>query len=54
MVTDHTKDVSEFQREARSGKNGALKNFGSSKTPVLEDHLKMAQEMQKQVEQSKG
>jgi putative membrane protein len=54
MVTDHTKDVSEFQREARSGKNGALKNFASSKTPVLEDHLKMAQEMQKQVEQSKG
>lgn len=42
MVKDHTKDVAEFQREAKAGKNPAVKNFAAETTPKLEDHLKEA------------
>lgn len=43
MVRDHRKDVSEFQKEANSGKDSDIKNFASSTLPTLQDHLKEAQ-----------
>ena len=43
MVSDHKKDVSEFQKEAKSGKDSELKSFASSTLPTLQDHLKLAQ-----------
>jgi len=49
MVSDHNKDVSEFQREANNGKDSDLKNFASSTLPTLQDHLKQARDMQKEV-----
>lgn len=42
MVTDHTKDVSEFKMEAKNAKDPAVKNFASQTAPILESHLKEA------------
>lgn len=42
MVTDHTKDVTEFKHEANSGKDSAVKSFAQQTVPTLEDHLKEA------------
>ncbi len=42
MVTDHTKDVTEFKHEANTGKDSAVKSFAQQTVPTLEDHLKEA------------
>lgn len=52
MVMDHKKDVAEFQKEANSGKDEAIKNFASQTLPTLQDHLKQAQDAQKNVKAS--
>jgi len=43
MVSDHKKDVKEFESEAKSGKDADLKTFASTTLPTLQEHLKMAQ-----------
>jgi putative membrane protein len=52
MVSDHQKDVAEFQKEATSGKNDALKNFAAKTAPTLQEHLKMARDMEQSVSQT--
>lgn len=47
MVKDHEKDVAEFQEEANSGSNATIKNFAAKTLPTLQDHLRMAKELQK-------
>ncbi len=42
-VSDHKKDVKEFQKEAKSAKDADVKRFASDTLPTLEEHLKMAQ-----------
>jgi putative membrane protein len=54
MVTDHKKDVSEFKREANSGSDPDVKSFASQTLPTLEDHLKMAEQMNGSEKGSKG
>ena len=49
MVDDHEQDISDFKTEANGGQNAAVKNFASATLPTLEDHLKMAREMEQQV-----
>lgn len=49
MVKDHEKDVKMFQRASREAKNPQLKEFATKTLPTLEEHLKMAKEIQKQV-----
>jgi len=44
MVSDHKKDVKDFEKEAKSGKDADVKNFASSTLPTLQDHLQMAQQ----------
>ena len=44
MVKDHKTDVAEFQKEASSGRNADLKNFASETLPILQEHLRMAQD----------
>lgn len=44
MVSDHKKDVAEFQREANSGRDPDVKNWAGQTLPTLQDHLKMAQQ----------
>lgn len=45
MVSDHKKDIAEFQREASSGNNADVKGFANQTLPTLQDHLKMAEQM---------
>jgi putative membrane protein len=45
MVKDHTQDVADFQRESKSGRDPAVKDFASQTLPTLQDHLKQAKEI---------
>jgi putative membrane protein len=45
MVKDHQKDLSEFRKEASSGKSPAVKDAASQGAPIIEEHLKMAQQI---------
>ena len=47
MVSDHKKDISEFEKEAKSGKDADVKQFASSTLPVLQEHLQLAQSADK-------
>ncbi|HWF85106.1 MAG TPA: DUF4142 domain-containing protein, partial [Vicinamibacterales bacterium] len=49
MVTDHTKDVSEFRTEAKAGADSDVKSWASTTLPTLETHLKMAQDANRAV-----
>lgn len=49
MVKDHQHDISAFKDEASGGQNPAIKGFASQTLPTLEDHLKMARDMQRTV-----
>jgi putative membrane protein len=52
MVKDHTKDVSEFQKEAKNGQDEAIKNFAAQTLPTLQNHLDQARQMEQAVNQS--
>jgi putative membrane protein len=43
MVSDHKKDVKEFESESKSAKDADIKTFAATTLPTLQDHLKMAQ-----------
>ena len=45
MVKDHKKDISDFQKESKSGKDSDVKGFASNTLPTLQDHLKMIQDI---------
>ena len=49
MVRDHRIDVAEFRHEANDGKSMTIKGFASQTLPTLEDHLKLAREMNRDV-----
>lgn len=48
MVQDHKQDIAEFQKEAQSGQDPALKQFARKTLPTLQQHLQMAQAIQAQ------
>ena len=52
MVTDHKKDVADFQKEANNGQDEAIKNFAQQTLPTLQDHLKQAEDAQAKVRAS--
>ncbi len=43
MVSDHRKDVSEFEKESTRGTDADLKAFASKTLPTLQEHLRMAE-----------
>ncbi|HLH04344.1 MAG TPA: DUF4142 domain-containing protein [Bryobacteraceae bacterium] len=47
MLKDHRKDVSEFQMEAQNGQDPNIKQFAASTLPTLQEHLKMAEDLNK-------
>lgn len=53
MVSDHKEDISDFKKQAKSGKDEDLKAFAAKTLPVLEDHLKMAHAAEKAVKGEK-
>lgn len=48
MVKDHKKDVADFQKEAKRG-HGDVQSFASTTLPTLQEHLKMAEDLQTKV-----
>jgi putative membrane protein len=52
MVTDHTKDVTEFRTEAKGAKDPDVKNFATQTVPTLEEHLKQAKSLAPQTARS--
>ncbi|MDB6066169.1 MAG: outer membrane protein [Pedosphaera sp.] len=45
MVRDHKSDVKEFQRASKRAKDPDVKSFAASTLPTLEDHLRMAENL---------
>jgi predicted outer membrane protein len=45
MVKDHQKDVSLFQKQATKGADADVKAFAARTLPTLQDHLRMAREL---------
>ena len=45
MLADHKAGVALFQREAKSGKDAETKAFAEKTLPTLQQHLKMAQDV---------
>ncbi len=43
MVSDHRKDVSEFEKESTRGTDADLKEFATKTLPTLQEHLKLAE-----------
>lgn len=43
MLSDHRKDVSEFEKQSTHGTDADLKAFASKTLPTLQEHLKMAE-----------
>ncbi|MEO8936089.1 MAG: DUF4142 domain-containing protein [Burkholderiaceae bacterium] len=41
MVSDHKTDVSDFQKEAKSGKDSDIQAFAGKTLPTLQEHLQM-------------
>jgi putative membrane protein len=42
MVQDHKKTVADFQKQAQSGSDPALKSFAQKYLPIIQQHLQMA------------
>lgn len=53
MVKDHRDDISEFEKEAEKGNDADLKSWASNKLPTLREHLRMAEEIQKELKDMK-
>jgi putative membrane protein len=49
MLADHRKDVAAFKREAASAKDNDVKQFAAKTLPTLEEHLKMIEDLSKDV-----
>lgn len=49
MVKDHKDDVKAFGNEAKKGKDPDIKAFAANTLPVLQEHLKLAQDIQKKL-----
>jgi putative membrane protein len=44
MVSDHKKDVADFENEANNGDNPQVKALAAQSLPTLQEHLKLAEE----------
>ena len=49
MVSDHQKDVEEFQQYAETGQDPDLRSFAEETLPILEQHRRLARQTQEQV-----
>jgi putative membrane protein len=43
MVQDHKKTAADFQKQAQSGSDPALKSFAQKYLPIIQQHLQMAE-----------
>jgi putative membrane protein len=49
MVKDHDKDVALFEKQAKNGRDAALRAFAEKTLPVLREHQKMAKQLSDKV-----
>jgi putative membrane protein len=49
MVADHKKDVAAFMKESKSGKDPDVKAWAAKTLPTLQEHLKMIEELDKEM-----
>jgi putative membrane protein len=49
MVSDHEEDVETFEEYAQTGQDPDLTSFAEQTLPVLQEHLELAQQTQKQI-----
>jgi putative membrane protein len=49
MVSDHEKDIDEFQKYVDAGKDPDLTSFAGQTLPTLKEHLRLAQQTEEQV-----
>lgn len=49
MVRDHRKDIADFEKEAKYGKDPAVREYAQQTLPTLKEHLHLAEEMEKVV-----
>lgn len=54
QIEDHQKDIQTFQKESQEGQNPELKSYAATLLPQLQDHLRIAQELQQKVGTSSG
>jgi putative membrane protein len=47
MVEDHEMDVKKFEKQATKGNAGSVKDFAAKTLPTLQEHLKMAKDINK-------
>lgn len=52
MVKDHKKVISQFEKQAKDGKDAELKSFAAQTLPKLREHLEHAQQLQSQLKSS--
>jgi putative membrane protein len=52
MLSDHEKDIADFQKEAKDGKNTDVKQFAAGKVLTLQEHLKMAKDTHAELERA--
>ena len=53
MIQDHVKDVEEFQRASKEAKDPEVKRFAEQTLPILQEHLKMAKDIESQHKKGK-
>ena len=46
MVSDHKEDIKAFEREAHNGAVPAVKDFAAKTLPALQEHLKLAEQLE--------
>jgi putative membrane protein len=51
MVNDHRKDIDAFKKEADNGQDATVKAWAGRMLPVLQHHLRMAENLQRQLSQ---
>jgi putative membrane protein len=54
MVSDHEEDVEAFEQYVETGQDPDLTSFAEQTLPVLQEHLELAQQTQKQISAAAG
>ena len=54
MVKDHQADSAAFRKEASTGKDAEIKAFATKTSAMVDEHLKMARDAQKEVAAGKA
>ena len=53
MIKEHEKDIKEFEKQAKNGKDAELKTFANNALPKLREHLDHAKQIEKGLQAKK-